>query len=67
MGITAAAKIAVNPRILYQAAIVLNVNAVIKVRLVRVNNFLIAIDIFSRPVGEEYHCCLDQIDIHMCQ
>jgi hypothetical protein len=40
---------------------------VIKVRLVRVNNFLIAIDIFSRPVGEEYHYYLNQIDIHKYQ
>jgi hypothetical protein len=45
MGITAAAKIAVSPRILYQAAIVLNVSAVNSVRLVKVKILLSIVSI----------------------
>jgi hypothetical protein len=40
IGITAAAKIAVNPRIEYQAAIALSVSATMRVRVGKLNIFL---------------------------
>lgn len=48
IGITAAAKIATSPNMLYHAAIMLKVSAVTKVRLVRLNIFFENIRIFSQ-------------------
>ena len=52
IGTTAAAKIAIKPNILYQAAIVLNASAVKRVRLEKVNILFGDINIFSKKISK---------------